>query len=101
MPYGYKHRLNPGSRPNDGTDGFSMVYEGDMAAALNIRFLKLPAQSGFGASDGWKINNQPDMAGYSQTTRMGDPLTVKNKQIRISTKPIKGIEYHRTFTKTQ
>jgi hypothetical protein len=101
MPYGYKQRLNPGSRPNYGTDGFSMVYEGDMAAALNIRFFILPAQSGFGASYGRKVNNQPDMAGYSQTIRMGDPLAVKNKQIRISTKPIKSIENHRTFTKTQ
>ena len=101
MPYRYKHRLNAGSRPYNGADGFAMVHEWDTAAALNIRFLILPTQPGFGAADGWKINNQPDMAGNAQTTRMGDPLAVENKQIRFSTKPIKGIENHRTFTKTQ
>jgi len=79
MPYRYKHRLNAGSRPHNGADGFTMVHEWDMSAALNIRFLILPTQPGFGTADGRKIGKQPDMTGNPQTVGMGDTLAVENK----------------------
>jgi len=89
MPYGYEHRLNTGSSPYNGADGFFMVHEREMTAALGIRFLILPTLPGFGTADGRKIGKQSDMAGNSQTTGMGDTLTVENKQIRFTIKPVR------------
>jgi len=79
-------------RPNHGPDGLPAVMKTGPAAATASRFAEITDEPGLGASDRRETEEHADMGGQPQTPRMGDSLSVDEKEIGLSAECGKNIQ---------
>ena len=82
MADGDKDRFDPGLGADHRPDCFTLVGQQREPASLRPRRFILATQQAFGATDGGDVNQQANVAGDAQAAGMGQPLPIKDKQVR-------------------
>lgn len=76
-----EQRIDPVLGADDFADHFVMIQQPCVASAFWRNFVMRPDQTAFGASDRRHMADYSDVAGDSDSTRVGQSLTVAHEQI--------------------
>lgn len=93
-----KDRFDIGSGADNTADALIFSKQWTDRAPGQSRFLELADKSAFGAANGWQAGEHADMAGDSETARMGDALTITEQDIRNTFQLAQGGDQGRGLT---
>jgi hypothetical protein len=100
-PGGDIERLCSIPSPHDGTDN-PFIGQNSLKITLpRADSIMASQESAFRASNGWAVQEEPNMRGKADPSRMGDTLAIENPGIRGLADFFCEIEENRAFSKAQ
>jgi hypothetical protein len=88
-----------GSGAQDSAEALAFVAEVNPCAALDTGFGVGAEEPAFGATNGGQVVKDPEVTGDTEASRMGDPLSVAEEDVRWLTEFAKGGQEGGSFTK--